>query len=126
MTETLLVRKERDIAIDLVKGICIILMVAGHAMPLSGWVGETLGLFRMPTFFIASGFLFKEKNLDTPLDYVKRKVKGLWWPFAFWSLVFLALHNTFTRMHLYGNYLSINEIVRGGYVTYSWPAQSSF
>ena len=114
MTETLLVRKERDIAIDLVKGICIILMVAGHAMPLSGWVGGTLGLFRMPTFFIASGFLFKEKNLDTPLDYVKRKVKGLWWPFAFWSLVFLALHNTFTRMHLYDNYLSINEIVRGG------------
>ena len=108
------VRKERDIAIDLAKGICIILMVAGHAMYSGGWFGYFLILFRMPCFFIASGFLFKEKNFADPKGYIRRKFKGLYWPFVFWSLLFLAFHNVFARMHLYSNYLTINEMLMGG------------
>ena len=108
------IQKERNIAIDLAKGICIILMVAGHAMYSGGWLGYFLILFRMPCFFIASGFLFKEKNFADPKAYIRRKFKGLYWPFVFWSLLFLSLHNLFARMHLYGNYLTINEILMGG------------
>lgn len=108
------IQKERDIAIDLAKGVCIIFMVAGHAITSGGWLGSMLSLFRMPCFFIASGFLFKESNLDNPKGYVKRKFKGLYWPFVFWSLLFLSLHNLFARMHLYPDSLTICEIIMGG------------
>lgn len=78
-------------------------------MPFGGGVATLLALFRMPCFFIASGFLFKERNLDTPGKYLKRKVKGLWWPFVFWSLLFLALHNIFTFFNFYDHTYSIKE-----------------
>lgn len=99
----------RDIAIDLVKGICIILMVVGHCVPSKLGIGSVIYLFHMPCFFIASGFLFKERNLDTPGKYVKRKVKGLWWPFVFWSLVYLLLHNVFAYLNFYENAYSFKE-----------------
>lgn len=108
------VRKERDIAIDFAKGICIILMVVGHTGA-PEWLGRTIYLFHMPAFFVVSGYLFKERDFETPpRNYVKRKFKGLWWPFVFWSLLFLAFHNVFARMHLYTNYLSVNEMLVGG------------
>ncbi len=103
---------QRDISIDIAKGICIILMVAGHAMPFDGWIAQMMFIFRMPTFFIASGYLFREKNLDTPGKYVKRKVKGLWWPFVFWSLFFLLLHNIFTYCNLYSQGYNLTETLK--------------
>lgn len=102
----------RDSAIDIVKGICIILMVAGHAMPFTGWFVSLLFIFRMPCFFISSGFLFKERNLDTPAKYVKRKVKGLWYPFVFWSFVYLLLHNFFAFLNFYHYTYTGGDIVR--------------
>lgn len=103
--------KTRDIAIDMVKGICIILMVAGHAVPFKGWYVELFYIFRMPCFFIASGYLFKERNLDTPAKYVRRKVKGLWWPFVFWSLVFLAGHNLMAFLNFYDHTYTTGDMI---------------
>ncbi len=64
----------------------------------------------MPCFFIASGFLFSERNLDTPGKYMKRKVKGLWWPFVFWSLIYLLLHNVFAYLNFYDSAYTVKEI----------------
>lgn len=118
------VRKERDIAIDLAKGICIILMVAGHTGA-PEWLGRTIYLFHMPAFFVVSGYLFNKQNLVTPKSYVKRKFKGLYWPFVFWSLLFLSFHNVFARMHLYGNYLTINEMLVGGKIYFDYRHKSN-
>ena len=107
------IQKERNIAIDLAKGVCIILMVVGHAGA-PEWLGRTIYIFHMPAFFVVSGYLFNKQNLATPKSYVKRKFKGLYWPFVFWSLLFLSLHNLFARMHLYPDRLTICEIIMGG------------
>lgn len=103
-------RGGRNVAIDMVKGICIILMVAGHAMP-GGWVSQAIYIFHMPTFFLVSGCLFREQNLNTPGRYVKRKVKGLWYPFVFWSMVYLLLHNAFAFLKIYDYSYSAGDIL---------------
>ena len=51
--------------------------------------------FHMPLFFIASGWFFSNKSIDKPLDFTKRKMKGIYWPYLKWSLIFLLLHNIF-------------------------------
>lgn len=75
-------------------------MVVGHSSPF-GWLNTFVNLFHMPFFFFASGFLFREKHLETPTKYVRRKFSGLWYPFFFWSLLYLFLHNLFACLHFY-------------------------
>jgi fucose 4-O-acetylase-like acetyltransferase len=66
----------------------------------------------MPLFFLASGYLFREQNLDKSGKYIKRKVKGLWWPFFFWSIAYLFLHNIFAYMHFYPEGYSFIELLK--------------
>lgn len=72
--------KERNISIDIIKGIGIILMVGGHCgMPFTHFIY----LFHMAIFFMASGYCFNASNSETMQDvlsFVKRKFKGLWFP----------------------------------------------
>lgn len=51
----------------------------------------------MPVFFFLSGFCFKEKYLDSPWEYLKRKLKGIWWPFVKYNVFFLVIHNLLVR-----------------------------
>lgn len=72
--------KNRNINIDIIKGIGIILMVGGHCgMPFTHFIY----LFHMAIFFMASGYCFNASNSETMQDvlsFVKRKFKGLWFP----------------------------------------------
>lgn len=45
--------KKRDILLDVMKGVGILLVVFGHTH--KGIVGEAMGLFRMPMFLMLSG-----------------------------------------------------------------------
>lgn len=84
--------RQRNQTLDILKGVGIILMVIGHSgAPI--WLHNTIYSFHMPLFFIASGWFFSEKDLDKPVDYIKRKIKGIYWPYLKWSIVFLLLHN---------------------------------
>lgn len=78
----------------------IILMVFGHtgnAMHLNTFVY----MFHMPLFFIASGYCFKMNYLNAPRQYIYNKVKGIWWPYVKWGLLFLLCHNIFFHINLY-------------------------
>lgn len=94
-------------AIDICKGIAIILMVIGHTEfgPLMKFIYE----FHMPIFFIAAGYCFSEKYLDDGLTFVKKRFKGLYLPFLKWSVIFLCLHNLWFKIGLlneqYGNFM---------------------
>lgn len=91
---------KRDVSIDICKGIGIILMVLGHSgMPKGGH--DFIYMFHMPLFFFVSGYCFSEKYLDTPIAFVKKKIKGLWLPYVKYSLLFLLLHNLFCYLHIY-------------------------
>lgn len=70
----------------LAKGICIILVMIFHLadfIPLNE--RDVLTLFRLPTFVMISGCLFNVKS--GMLEFVKRKVKTLLVPFAFFYTI---------------------------------------
>ena len=89
--------KNRNINIDIIKGIGIILMVGGHCgMPFTHFIY----LFHMAIFFMASGYCFNASNSEAMQDvlgFVKRKFKGLWFPYVLWTAVFSLLHNVFIK-----------------------------
>ena len=58
--------------------------------------------FHMPLFFIVSGYCFKEKYLHEPISFVWKRIKGLWWPYVKWGLLFLLFHNVFIHLNIYG------------------------
>lgn len=95
--------KDRDKTIDIIKAICIILMVACHAgMPFQKFVY----LFHMSVFFMASGYVFKDKyssNYSSWLIFVKNRIKRLWLPYFVATSVFVILTNLFIRMNIYTN-----------------------
>lgn len=96
-----------DTTMAAVKGLAIILMVAGHAEG-PWWMTNFIYLFHMPVFFMAAGYFFSEKYLDHPWDFVVRRIKGLYVPFLKWALLFLVLHNLLFHFGIlneqYGNW----------------------
>lgn len=93
--------KKRNIEIDIVKGLGIILMVMGHCnFPYSKFIY----LFHMSVFFIASGYLQKEEyseDIDGIKIYVLRKLKTLWLPYFIFNTIFVLLNNIFIYMNIY-------------------------
>lgn len=94
----------RNKNIDLIKGICIILMVLGHTpfiyLPGCGF----MYLFHMAVFFIASGFLFNDKysdNIRSIGKFYYKKIKGLWLPFFLFTEAYVLLNNLFLDLHIY-------------------------
>lgn len=72
-------------AIDILKGIGIILVVIGHNS--SGVLRNFIYTFHMPLFFIISGFLFSKKNIK---DYLMNSFQRLLIPY-FLFLILLSL-----------------------------------
>lgn len=52
----------RNPALDIAKGIGIILMLVGH-IPAPEWLYRGIYLFHMPMFFLISVFLYEKKNV---------------------------------------------------------------
>lgn len=95
----------KDSSITVAKGIGIILMVLGHSI---GEYGDYLTpvrsfiyMFHMPLFFALSGYCFKEKYLTDFKTFTWHKVKGLYFPFVKYGLLFLLLHNVFYHLNIY-------------------------
>ena len=93
--------EKRDISIDFVKGIGILLIIFGHYY--SSWlsVNHTLipnevisfflslfTYFKLPVFFIITGYLLSNKNKKTPLS---NKVKKIFLPYFVYSFIIIGL-----------------------------------
>ena len=83
---------KRDTTISVAKGIAIILMVIAHAEA-PGWLCKFIFEFHMHLFFITAGYFFSTKYLHDEATFVKKRIKGLYWPFVKWAVFFLILHN---------------------------------
>lgn len=98
--------KKRDISVDILKGIGIILVVIGHAN-CPQVLRAAIYSFHMPLFFICSGFFFSLKDVSNYKNFIQRRVLRLYIPFVKWSILFLFLHNFFYNIGLlnseYGN-----------------------
>lgn len=82
----------KDTSISVCKGIAIILMVMGHA-ECPSHIGRFIYEFHMPLFFITSGYFFSLKYINDEATFLKKKIKGIYWPFVKWSFFFLIIHN---------------------------------
>lgn len=94
--------QNRDLTLDIAKGICIILMVVGHS-GCPEYLNHFLYMFHMPCFFFVSGWLLSDRYLTDVRTGLKQKLKGSYWPFVKWQLIFLLLHNVFTMLHFYAD-----------------------
>lgn len=96
----------RDTTFSIYKALAIILVVLSHAgAPV--WASRFVFQFHVPVFFICAGYFFQTKYLDDAAGYVWRRIKGLYFPFLRWSILFLILHNVFFLLGVlneqYGN-----------------------
>lgn len=105
--------KQRVEEIDILKGIAIILMVAGHAgAPFTDFVY----LFHMAVFFIASGFCLNVNKFDSLLSlksFVISKIKSLYIPCCCFNLSMLFLNNIFAKLYLTDVVYSKKELLTG-------------
>lgn len=76
---------QRDISIDIAKGICIFLMVMGHAA-VPGFIFKWIYSFHMPFFFLVSGMFFNPVKYSQWYCFLKSRVKGLVIPYFFLSV----------------------------------------
>ena len=83
------------------KAIAILLMVLGHSNCSIPYVTQIIYMFHMPLFFFFSGFCFKKLYISDPKQFVWKRIKGIYWPYVKWSLVFLAFHNVFYTVNIY-------------------------
>lgn len=74
----------RDRAIDIAKGIGIILMVIGHFDDLGRVTSHLIYSFHMPLFFIFSGYFFKEQDSKRLIKNCKTKLLK---PFAITTII---------------------------------------
>ena len=106
----------RDNSVTIAKGITIMLMVMGHSgCPV--WLNNYLLMLRMPLFFFMSGYCFKVAYLHDGQTFMKRRIKGIYWPFVKWSTFFLLAHNVFYYLNIFNNEFGYHDIPS---YLYSW------
>ena len=58
-----LIENKRDCSIDVIKGLCIVLMMIGHVLETSSISRHVIYSFHMPVFFIVGGLFLRGRNL---------------------------------------------------------------
>lgn len=91
-------RTPRDNSYDIAKGLCIVLVVFGHAerglngsgapphFSLIGFADYAIYTFHMPFFFFVSGLFFAGQN-TAPKDFFAKLGKNIAYPYLFWSVL---------------------------------------
>lgn len=83
--------KQRNPYIDLMRGIGIILMVAGHVDFGEGF-DRFIHAFHMPLFFLVAGYLSKDKQTMDLVTVVKKNAKSLLIPYFAFGIMNATLH----------------------------------
>ena len=87
-------QKKRISYIDVFRGLLMLLVVLGHSIGNTGDpVNRVILSFHMPAFFILSGMCFHPKANDYNASLIlKKKGKGLLWPYITFSVIGVALY----------------------------------
>ena len=97
---------KRDKYVDIVKGICIILVVYVHLNIITNnfnmvnnYIQIFIYQFFLSVFFIVSGFYLK--NMDKPKEFINTKVKKWYIKLILYYIPFVLLHNVFIKLGIY-------------------------
>lgn len=99
--------------IDIVKGIAMILVVAGHTFPI---FREYIYLFHIAVFLMASGYCWNDEsvsNISSYKSFIIRKIKTLYVPYVLYNGLFLVLHNVFVGLNIYSNDPTFITLTKG-------------
>ncbi len=105
---------KRDVTVSMTKGVAIILMVLAHSH-FSHYGNVFINMFHMPLFFFMSGYCFKESYLCDFKGFSWKRIKGAYWPFVMWGLLFLLLHNFFYSINIYNGEFGYRGLVSHTY-----------
>lgn len=107
--------KERNIQIDIARGIGIVLIVIGHT---AFRYKHFIYLFHVAIFFIIAGYLFKEDysaNIESLKKFIFTKIKRLYIPFLIGNGICILLNNFFIDINLYSStthiYYTLKDIL---------------
>lgn len=84
---------KREIWLDIAKGFSIIFVVMGHSGDILA--NHYLSWFRMPLFFILSGFLFKPVIPQNFFNWAKKKTKNMLIPYASYGILITLIFFVF-------------------------------
>lgn len=85
--------------ITMAKALGILCVVIGHS-GCPSVMRDVIYLFHMPFFFFVAGYCFKKKYLDDFKTFSIRRIRGLYFPFIFYVITFIFLHNVFFFRYL--------------------------
>ena len=76
-------KEQRNIEIDIMKGIAILCVMLGHTTWIPGWLGSFIYSFHMPLFFIVSGYFAKtySEYQGNGWDYLLKNMRQLVAPY---------------------------------------------
>ncbi|MCZ7483416.1 acyltransferase [Rhizobium rhizogenes] len=116
-------KKSRDNSYDVAKGLCMILVVFGHAerglsvsgappqFSLLGFFDYTIYTFHMPFFFFVSGLFFSSGKTTDPRDFLGKLGKNIAYPYLFWSLLHGSLMIAMGRLGLTNTVIDFTRIL---------------
>ncbi len=94
--------EKRDQTLDILKGLGIILVVLGHS---GAAIKSYLYLFHMALFFMASGYVWNDRKVDSLRTLGKSllsRIQGLWLPYVLANGCFTLLSNLLVHLGVYG------------------------
>ena len=81
-------KEKRIDYLDMVRGICILYMIAGHIGFQNQYFSRYIHAFHMPLFFIIAGFFYKQKDISISQFFIKN-IKKVLLPYFFWAILFV-------------------------------------
>ncbi|MBB4407517.1 acyltransferase family protein [Agrobacterium radiobacter] len=115
-------KNPRDYSYDVAKGLCIILVVFGHAerglngsvapphFSLMGFADYAIYTFHMPFFFFVSGLFFSGQD-TTPKDFSAKIAKNIAYPYILWSMLHGSLMVVMGRLGLTNTTIDFTRVL---------------
>lgn len=121
--------KQRNLAVDIAKGIAIIAIVWGHIHVLYPQCSllnfdDLIYLWHVPVFFILGGFFIKEEQIVQPKYWFKKKFNSLYLKILYFYIPAVFLHNFFITIGWYST-SSIDPIIKE-YSLFDFAKQTLF
>lgn len=109
---------ERIELIDSLKGYAVILVLLGHVIVFSNptqfsqsWLFVFIYSFHMPLFLFLSGYLVFQKSIDSKINFVYKKFKGLILPYFVWIFISISIANNFVFDNRISDFLIEHVVV---------------
>lgn len=112
--------KQRDVAIDILKGLAIIVIVLWHA---DSPFAQYLKSFHVAVFFMASGYVASDKytkSIKGILSLTKKRIISLYVPFVICNALCIIFNNLLLKTHIYMSVENSINYMDGRYSIKQW------